>query len=921
MIENKLHKGASGGKSERKSTASIAGRIFEKVEASVKAICDMHAGVRRKMLLIPNLKGEGVLDLPRSGEHALVDRFSGVLSALYWEPERGVFVLNNAGDTEPCALGVVFELNALISADYTLMQGIERLLGAAYPAQTVIAATLFASSSVRGTLAEYVQSRRASCGVEGGSSLRSEECAGVCLRMAIERARKLEAMARASCAGIHPVREYRVWITITTRVGEAAVADFLAGAKNAQVDAFLLSTAAAHSALQQFSLLKSRWDEYELFRTMRELVNPQKTAAGEYIPRTAPSTLLREGFVRRDTLIDVGKSSIVFSSAFGADASKAGAKTSQEALESASLTVAGYPAFAQLNRMRMALAGDKFPYPYVLTCVVEPTSVADDKALIAMKNARVKQLMHTEIGQFLTDLGERARDFDLAQKACDEGSGLARVIHAMTVFAPKNEAPSAAHLAADLLSGAGFDAHPAAGLQMMAFLMNLPLEASIGLMQDARAARQTSTKTRKAAAHMLPIMAESRGSGPRAAANARTPMLMLVTRKGQLLPIDIFANRSGNYNAVIAGTSGSGKSVLAQEIVLSHIGLGGRVWVFDIGKSYKNCVELAHGQFIDFEREESSQAKAQAAQRSNSSGLCLNPLDMLEDPADMLDELAQIITAMANGDAPMELTALELLKMHIAEVVKTARSQKKTPTVTMLALSLMQSKDAMLADIAVRLMPYCAGGRYAHWFEGKASIDFASNLVVLEMEALANKPVLQNVVLLIVIMRILREIRESPRSQKKLIVIDEAWRLLSGNSGRFIEWACRTLRKYGAGIACISQSMSDFEASSAARAVRMNADSVFLLRQKPEGIASYAAGDARTAKLLSGLTTHAGLWSEVYVKVGDQAGVVGRLMLDRFSMTSYSTKAEVFDAVQKARKAGLTIEKAIAEVSRMELES
>ena len=104
-------------------------------------------------------------------------------------------------------------------------------------------------------------------------------------------------------------------------------------------------------------------------------------------------------------------------------------------------------------------------------------------------------------------------------------------------------------------------------------------------------------------------------------------------------------------------------------------------------------------------------------------------------------------------------------------------------------------------------------------------------------------------------------------------------------------------------------------------AVRMNADSVFLLRQKPEGIASYAAGDARTAKLLSGLTTHAGLWSEVYVKVGDQAGVVGRLMLDRFSMTAYSTKAEVFDAVQKARKAGLTIEKAIAEVSRMALES
>lgn len=77
-------------------------------------------------------------------------------------------------------------------------------------------------------------------------------------------------------------------------------------------------------------------------------------------------------------------------------------------------------------------------------------------------------------------------------------------------------------------------------------------------------------------------------------------MLMLVARSGELMPIDIFANRNGNYNAVVAGTSGSGKSVLTQEIVTSVLATGGRVWVFDIGKSYETCVELAKGQFIDF---------------------------------------------------------------------------------------------------------------------------------------------------------------------------------------------------------------------------------------------------------------------------------------------------------------------------------
>lgn len=138
-------------------------------------------------------------------------------------------------------------------------------------------------------------------------------------------------------------------------------------------------------------------------------------------------------------------------------------------------------------------------------------------------------------------------------------------------------------------------------------------------------------------------------------------------------------NRNGNYNAVVAGTSGSGKSVLTQEIVTSVLATGGRVWVFDIGKSYETCVELAKGQFIDFEKAREAEQK-----------LCLNPLDMMgEDPAETLDEVAQIIAAMANGSAPMEMTAMELVKVNIAAVVQKARSEGRIPQLSDLVLQLM----------------------------------------------------------------------------------------------------------------------------------------------------------------------------------------------------------------------------------------
>ena len=425
------------------------------------------------------------------------------------------------------------------------------------------------------------------------------------------------------------------------------------------------------------------------------------------------------------------------------------------------------------------------------------------------------------------------------------------------------------------------------------------MEGAYGLMRDLASARHTSTKTRRAAAHMVPISSEYRGTPRRSGCAHFTPMALLTTRRGQLFGVDTFANRNGNYNAIVVGTSGSGKSVLTQEIVMSMLATDARVWVFDIGRSYQHLMELMDGQGIDF---------------GGAERLCVNPLDIVDDPEDMIEEIAHIIITMANGETPLEITQAELLKVSILRVVREARAGGLTPTLTDLTVDLMQSEDPGLQDLATRLMPYSASGRYARWFEGKANVNFGSALVVLEMESLVNKPLLQSVILLVLIMRIFEDIRRMPRSSKKLIVIDEAWRLLSGESGRFIEWACRTLRKYGAGIICITQSMEDFDASGTARAVRMNADSVFLLRQKEASIRA-ATPDEYVRERIRSLTTQADEWSEVYCRIGDAPGVIGRLLLDDFSMTAYSTRSEVFEAVESAKKSGLSIAEAIASVT------
>lgn len=854
---------------------------------------------------LENLRGASVEGL-RGGSRALVDRFSECLTVLGEDEREPFFWLNNGGSTPVSGLGCVIELTPALFADEATAAGLERLVAGPWPAGTTAAVSLYASPRVEALLADYVHAH------EGGSSLLTHEARDVLAAMAKNRASFFARRATDVAGTSRTVRHFRVWLSITLETGEMRAHEAMrrralgTKSENGSSDAADVFMAAAHNAastLMQFGLFAGFWDRTTLTRTVRELVNLQALAAGPeaHASLDAPNgyALLRDGIVFPDTVVDIEKDRIRFSSV---------PENGRNTLEAVSLGITAYPAATHMNRMREvmgALANDGavLSRPFLMTAVMEPGDIVRDRATLAVKHARARQLAGTEIGQFLTDLAERERDLAVGHKACEEGRGLARLAHAVIVWARPGEAGAAAQNVKNVLARLGMDAHVDAGLQLMGLIAALPMQASQSLMRDAKTARRSMTVTVEAAAHLMPFFGDWRGTGVRSGKERATPLLLLTSRRGELFGVDFFANRNGNFNALVVGTSGSGKSVLAQETVLSMLATGARVWVFDIGRSYQNCVDLTEGQFIDFSTDE------------KESRLCLNPLDMLEDPADMLDELAQIIIAMANGEAPMELTQAELLKVAIERCVREARNAGRTPTVTDLTLLLMREGDPGLKDTALRLMPYAAGGRFSHWFEGKAAIDFSRPLVVLEMEALSSKPVLQNVVLLTLIMRILQDIRSMPRSARKLIVIDEAWRLLTGNSGRFIEWACRTLRKYGAGIMCISQSMEDFQANPTARAVRQNADSVFLLRQKRESIAAYTE-DANLRHVLSGLTTRAEEFSEVYVRIGDGAGVVGRLTLDAFSMTAYSTKAEVFEAVRKARAQGLDIAAAVEKAAR-----
>ena len=99
------------------------------------------------------------------------------------------------------------------------------------------------------------------------------------------------------------------------------------------------------------------------------------------------------------------------------------------------------------------------------------------------------------------------------------------------------------------------------------------------MIRDLEENKRFNTKTIMNAVSLSPLIGEWAGLG--------SPVVSLFGRNGQAMGIDLFANPSGNYNAAVVGTSGSGKSYFINEIVRNYLGAGAQMWVIDVGRSYQ----------------------------------------------------------------------------------------------------------------------------------------------------------------------------------------------------------------------------------------------------------------------------------------------------------------------------------------------
>ncbi|MBJ7499647.1 MAG: type IV secretion system protein TraC [Sphingopyxis sp.] len=555
------------------------------------------------------------------------------------------------------------------------------------------------------------------------------------------------------------------------------------------------------------------------------------------------------------------------------------------------------------------LIGDMFTDKLRMPCPVATSlclEFPDPEALssrASYKFMRTTSLSDSPSARFLPQLREQSREWQYVQDELRQGRKLVRVFYGVTSVSPKGRGDADERVLKSVYRAAGWDLHDDRYLQMMGLLCAMPMTLGNGLARDLERMKRMRTMLTTTAAHLAPLQGEYLGGA--------VPHLLLVGRRGQPFFWSPFQNAAGNHNVAVFGKSGSGKSVSLQELCAALCGAGARVVVIDDGRSFEHSAKLQGGSFVEF---------------TMSSGFCLNPFGMI-DPARAADDPDYLLDCMAMLKAIVSQMARHIDRLNDTErglidgAVNSVWQEKGRAGLIDDVIAALEASGNMLgADLAIAMRPFGSGGTYGAFFIGDVSFELSSALTVFELSDLSSREELRSVVLTAIMFLSSQMMRRLDRSIPKMLLIDEAWQLLRGGAmADFVEVYARTCRKYGASLVTAAQSLNDYYKSAGSIAALENSDWFVILEQKEETIADLRkhdrlALDDYADALLRSLKRHGTEYSDIMVK-GPDTLAVGRLVLDPFSATLYSSSPKVFAGIDALIAQGLPIDEAIERIA------
>lgn len=396
-----------------------------------------------------------------------------------------------------------------------------------------------------------------------------------------------------------------------------------------------------------------------------------------------------------------------------------------------------------------------------------------------------------------------------------------------------------------------------------------------------------------------------------------------------------------NRNKFILGPSGSGKSFFCNHMVRQYYEQGTHILLIDTGNSYEGLCQFIH-----------TKTKGEDGiyyTYTEETPIAFNPFytdDYVFDIEKKESLATLILTLWKSGDEKVTKTEVSELFASIgAYINKITEDRSIVPSFnTYYEFMLDEYRQDLLSreikvtredfnidNLLTTLKHYYRGGEYDYLLNSTDNIDLLSKrFVVFEIDAIKDNKILFPVVTIIIMESFINKMRRL-KDERKMIVIEEAWKAISSaNMAEFIKYLYKTVRKHFGEAVVVTQDPDDILRSPIVReSIINNSDCKILLDQRKYMNKFDAIQDAlgltnkEKEQILSINQNNDPnrLYKEVWFGLGGMVSAVYATEVSLEEYYAYTTEATEKVAVQRlADQLGGDIELAIRQMAQKQRE-
>lgn len=371
--------------------------------------------------------------------------------------------------------------------------------------------------------------------------------------------------------------------------------------------------------------------------------------------------------------------------------------------------------------------------------------------------------------------------------------------------------------------------------------------------------------------------------------NETRPLALFKNRMGGLTGLDLFDRNSSNWNGVVVGGSGSGKTFLMQILANELMGQDADVIIIDRGGGYDPLINLHNGEVIPLQ----------------PGKVSINPFDLPPGATEPTDEkrsflLALTKTMLRTSGGDITGATDTILGAAIDQTYTRATSQIRENgeerTIfegcrmsdllqTLLRLDSIGARTATEEDkqlarrIATVLQGWTGDNPLGRFIDAETNINPTSSVIGYETSGLMANPQLAPVGIML-IANMVWERAEMNRERHKLVIFDEVWTLLKiPEAANFIVELYRRFRRYNAAAYTVTQSLMDFRTESA-RGILENSTHFFLMKLRGENreIQDFFGLQPLALSAFESLSSRKGEYSEALAWIIRQDAIEGGVL-------------------------------------------